>query len=65
MTEADMSSYGRLYVGTYPLLAHIDETRMSGKFEGSPWCKNRRHVSLPCAIARKSAGLRHTLCWYK
>ena len=49
------------------MLGHIDETRMSRKFKGSTfsWSKNRRHISLPCAIARKNAGLRYTPCWYK
>ena len=51
------------------ILGHIDETRMSSKFKVKvrpfPGAKNRRHVSLPCVIARKNAGLRYTSCWYK
>ena len=50
------------------MLGHIDETRMSRKFKVKvrpfPGAKTR-NVSLPCAIARKNAGLRHTSCWYK
>ena len=47
------------------MLGHIDEIRMFSKGSTFSWSKNRRHVSLSCAIARKNAGLRHTSCWYK
>ena len=51
------------------MLGHIDETRMYRKLNVKvrpfPGAKKRRHLSLPCAIARKNAGLRYTSCWYK
>ena len=46
---------GACLVTGHSMLGHKDETRMSRKIKGSIFCcsKNRRHVSVTCAIARE------------